>query len=61
VPIFMFRLGSVDEQRLAGYTRLGQSPPSLHSPVYYPDAEATLTTGITATCAAALSLLPVQP
>jgi len=58
VPIFMFRLGSVDAQRLAGFERLGQEPPSLHSPVYYPDAEETLSTGVIATSAAVLDLLP---
>ncbi len=60
VPIFMFRLGSVDGKRLAGYERIGRPPPSLHSPVYYPDTEPTLSTGISATCAAALALLPVE-
>jgi amidohydrolase len=57
VPIFMFRLGSVDAQRLAGYKRLGQNPPSLHSALYYPDAEETLLTGVTAMSAAVLDLL----
>lgn len=56
VPIFMFRLGSVDAKRLAGYRRVGE-PPSLHSAVYYPDAEPTLQTGITAMSTAALDLL----
>ncbi len=58
VPIFMFQLGSVEAQRLAGFKRLGQSPPSLHSPVYYPDAEPTITTGVTAMTSAVLDLLP---
>jgi hippurate hydrolase len=58
VPIFMFRLGSVDPQRLAGYKRVGQEPPSLHSALYYPDAEETLATGVTAMAAAVLDLLP---
>ncbi len=57
VPAFMFRLGSVDEERLAGYERIGQQPPSLHSAVYYPDIEDTLRTGITALTTAALDLL----
>jgi amidohydrolase len=57
VPIFMFRLGSVDAKRLAGYKRVGQEPPSLHSAIYYPDAEETLTTGVTAMSAAVLDLL----
>ncbi len=57
VPIFMFRLGSVDAQRLAGLTPDGE-PPSLHSAMYFPDAESTLETGITAMTTAVLDLLP---
>ena len=60
VPIFMYRLGTVDPKRMAGYERSKQSPPSLHSPLYYPDAEATLATGISTMSAAVLELLPVQ-
>ncbi|RCS54849.1 amidohydrolase [Bremerella cremea] len=56
VPIFMFRLGSVDAKRLARFEQLGQQPPSLHSPLYYPDAEDCLTTGVTASAAALLNL-----
>ena len=37
--------------------QLGQAPPSLHSPLYYPDAEPTLMTGIPAMVAATLELL----
>ena len=58
VPIFMFQLGSVDAKRLAGLKRIEQNPPSLHSPLYYPDAEETLQTGITAMSEAAIDLLP---
>ncbi len=57
VPIFLFRLGSVDSERLAGYTRKGESPPSLHSALYYPDAEKTLSTGVVAMASAALEVL----
>jgi len=57
VPICMFRLGSVEAKRLAGYSRVGQQPPSLHSALYYPDAELTIETGVTAMTAAALDLL----
>lgn len=60
VPIFMYRLGSVDASRLERYEQLGQEPPSLHSPVYYPDAEETLLTGVTTMAAAVLELLPVD-
>ena len=57
VPICMFRLGTVDSQRLARMKQLGQEPPSLHSALFYPDADEALVTGITATVAAALELL----
>ncbi len=57
VPVFMFRLGSVDAHRLEGYARVGQPAPSLHSAVYYPDAPLTLSTGVTAMTSAALRLL----
>jgi hippurate hydrolase len=60
VPSFMFWLGSVQQKRLDGFKRFNQEPPSLHSPVYYPDAEETLTTGITAMTAAVLDLLPAK-
>ncbi|MBA2115629.1 M20 metallopeptidase family protein [Bremerella alba] len=61
VPIFMYRLGSVDAKRLARYEQLGQEPPSLHSPLYYPDAEACLTTGVNATVSALLELFEQIP
>ena len=57
VPIFMYRLGSVDEHRLAGYARTG-SAPSLHSGLYYPDPEETLATGMLTACSAIIELLP---
>jgi amidohydrolase len=60
VPIFMFQLGSVDAKRLAGLKRVEQAPPSLHSPLYYPDADETLITGVTAMASAAIDLLPAK-
>ncbi|MGH7140785.1 MAG: M20 metallopeptidase family protein, partial [Pirellulales bacterium] len=57
VPIFMFRLGAVDQARLDRFKQLKQLPPSLHSPLFYPDAEPALATGVTAMSAAALDLL----
>jgi hippurate hydrolase len=57
VPILMFRLGTIEPKRLARMKQLGQHPPSLHSPLYYPDAEPTLITGLQATVAATLELL----
>ncbi|MEX2560372.1 MAG: amidohydrolase [Pirellulales bacterium] len=58
VPVFMFRLGAVDAQRLEGYRRAGSQPPSLHSPVFYPDAEPAIVTGVTAMASAALEMMP---
>lgn len=57
VPIFMFRLGSVNADRLAEMKKGGKNPPSLHSPFYYPDARESITTGVTAMSAALLDLL----
>ena len=60
VPICMLRLGSVESHRLAGLKRGGAQPPSLHSAVYYPDADKTLPVGITTLCTLVLDLLPVK-
>lgn len=60
VPIFMWRLGSVEQPRLMRFEELGQKPPSLHSPVYYPDVEPTLKTGIVSMASAVLELMPPQ-
>jgi hippurate hydrolase len=60
VPILMFRLGSVDAGRLKRYEQLGQQPPSLHSPLYYPDVRDSLLTGVQAMAGAALELLKVN-
>ena len=56
VPICMFRLGAIEPKRLAGLARGGMSPPSLHSAVFFPDAEQAITTGITAMSVATLDL-----
>lgn len=60
VPILMFRVGAVDAARLQRFAELGQPPPSLHSPVFYPDVENTLRTSIPATVGAALELLKTK-
>lgn len=60
VPIFMFRLGSVEAKRLKRFAELGQSPPSLHSSKYYPDIEPTLATSLEVTLHGVLNLLPVK-
>ena len=61
VPILMFRLGAVDAARLSRYKQLGQQPPSLHSPIFYPDAADALKTGINAMASCALELLKKNP
>lgn len=61
VPILMYRLGTINERRLMQYRMAGRTPPSLHSPLYYPDFEGSLTTGIATMSAAVLELLPRQP
>jgi amidohydrolase len=60
VPIVMFRLGTVVASRLDHYRTNDQPPPSLHSPLFYPDAEPTLETGVVAMTSGALELLHVQ-
>ena len=57
VPIFMFRLGSVNADRLQEMKKGGKTPPSLHSPFYYPDAREAITTGVTAMSAAVIDIL----
>ena len=57
VPIIMFRLGTIEKRRLDRYDQLGQKPPSLHSPLFYPDAELTIATAVTVTAELALDLL----
>lgn len=57
VPIVMYRLGVVEPERLERYLQLGQQPPSLHSALFYPDVEPSLTTGIITMTSAALDLL----
>ena len=60
VPIFMFRLGSVDPVRLDEFARSGTTPPSLHSAKYFPEPRTTLKTGFIATSAAVLELIGVR-
>jgi hippurate hydrolase len=58
VPIMMYRLGAVNERRLSRFKELGQAPPSLHSPLFYPDVEEALPVGILTMTAAVVDLLP---
>lgn len=52
IPISMFWLGSISPDRLQL-----PSPPSIHSPFYYPDPEPTIRTGVGAMAAAVIDIL----
>ena len=58
VPTCMFRLGAVNQKRLDEFTAKHTPPTSLHSPLYYPDIEETLTMGGPAMVACVTELLP---
>jgi len=58
VPICMYRLGTVGQQRLDKYAKEGTPPPSLHSPLYFPDAEASLRASVPVMVAVVEDLLP---
>ena len=57
VPILMYWLGAVSQERLDAYAAAGENPPSLHSPLFYTDADATLVTGVATMTSAVLELL----
>lgn len=59
-PIFMFRLGTIPPARIADAGSGGAPLPSLHSPLYYPDPEPSIRTGIKAMTAAVVALLPAR-
>jgi amidohydrolase len=61
VPICMFKVGAVNPQRLDQYKARHELPPSLHSPLFYPDAAETLTVSVPAMTAVALELLAPTP
>jgi hippurate hydrolase len=56
VPILMMSIGSVNQKRLDRYKE-NDGIPSLHSPLYYPEIEPTIITGVTTLATAALELL----
>jgi amidohydrolase len=58
VPTFMFRLGTIPPERLAATKAKGERMPSLHSSLYYPDAPASVRTGVRAMTSAVVGLLP---
>ncbi len=58
VPTFMFRLGTIPPARLAEVKAKGETMPSLHSALYYPDPAPSVATGMRAMTAAVVGLLP---
>ena len=61
VPICMFKVGAVNQERLDRYQARHEPPPSLHSPLFYPDAAETLSVSVPAMTAVALELLAPGP
>jgi hippurate hydrolase len=57
VPICMLRLGAVSQKRLDEFAARHQPPTSLHSPLFYPDIDETLKTGVPALAYVAMDLL----
>ena len=57
VPTFMFRLGTIPPERIASAADGGEPLPSLHSPLYKPDAAPAIATGVRAMAAAVTELL----
>ena len=53
----MFRLGASDPEKLEESKKTGVPLPGLHSPLFAPVYEPTITTGITAMTAMAVDLL----
>jgi len=57
IPTCMFFLGASDPGKLAESLRTGTPLPSLHSSLFYPQAEPALRTGILATTSAVIELM----
>jgi len=57
VPALMYWLGAVSPDRLEAFALADKNPPSLHSPLFYTDANMTLKTGIATMASAVLDLL----
>jgi amidohydrolase len=57
IPIFLFRLGTIDETRMSEAKRAGTTLPSLHSSQFWPAPHPTIETGVKAMTAAVLELL----
>ncbi len=60
IPSFMFRLGTISPERYQAAQQGGPALPSLHSPFYYPEPEASIRTGVKTLAALARDLLSEQ-
>lgn len=58
VPSVMFRVGTIGTERWERLQSAGEQPAPLHSPLYYPEPNGSLTTALRATIAAVQHLLP---
>ena len=56
----MLWLGAADPARFAAAKAKGEGLPAMHSPLFAPDKERTLKTGVTALTAAVLELIPAR-
>lgn len=57
IPIFMFRLGTIDAARIDDAAKGGAPLPSLHSALFWPVPETTVETGVKAMAIAVLELM----
>lgn len=57
IPVCLFWVGGVNRKVFAEATRAGKTLPALHSPLWAPDPEPTIKTGVTAMTAAVLELM----
>jgi len=60
IPSFLFWLGAVDADVIEQAKKDGKALPSLHSPLFAPDYEPTIETGVAAMTAAALDLMKTE-
>src|SRR5262249_5281389 len=57
IPITMFSVGAIDQARIDAAKKSGTPLPTPHSPLFYPDPEPTIRTGVESMSAALLDLL----
>jgi len=57
IPVFMFNLGAVRLEAIKEHEQTGKPLPSLHSPLWAPDAEPAIEAGVRAMTLAVLELM----